>query len=70
MQAMYEGNISQDQAIAAIARAQQLNVPVMLADVGGQPVQRLTRSVRTKLAPAARWLMRRLRQEPEAVLGG
>jgi hypothetical protein len=47
MQAMYEGNITQDQAIAAIARAQQLNVPVMLADVGGQPIQRLTRAIRT-----------------------
>jgi len=53
MQAMYDGNISQDQAIAAIARAQQLNVPVMLADVGGQPVQRLTRSVRTLTGPGS-----------------
>lgn len=53
MQAMYDGNISQDQAIAAIARAQQLNVPLMLADVGGQPVQRLTRSVRTLTGPGS-----------------
>jgi hypothetical protein len=53
MQAMYDGNITQDQAIAAIARAQQLNVPVMLADVGGQPVQRLTRSVRTLTGPGS-----------------
>jgi hypothetical protein len=53
MQAMYEGNISQDQAIAAIARAQQLNVPVMLADVGGQPIQRLTRTIRTKTGPGS-----------------
>ena len=53
MQAMQDGNITQDQAIAAIARAQQLNVPVMLADVGGQPVQRLTRSVRTLTGPGS-----------------
>lgn len=53
MQAMQDGNITQDQAIAAIARAQQLNVPLMLADVGGQPVQRLTRSVRTLTGPGS-----------------
>lgn len=53
MQAMQDGNITQDQAIAAIARAQQLNVPVMLADVGGQPIQRLTRTIRTKTGPGS-----------------
>jgi hypothetical protein len=53
MQAMYDGNITQDQAIAAIARAQQLNVPLMIADVGGQPAQRLTRSVRTLTGPGS-----------------
>jgi hypothetical protein len=53
MQAMQDGNITQDQAIAAIARAQQLNVPVMLADVGGQPIQRLTRAIRTKTGPGS-----------------
>ena len=53
MQAMYEGNITQDQAIAAIARAQQLNVPLMIADVGGQPVQRLTRAIRTNTGPGS-----------------
>lgn len=53
MQAMYDGNISQDQAIAAIARAQQLNVPLTIADVGGQPIQRLTRAIRTKTGPGS-----------------
>lgn len=53
MQAMYDGKITQDQAIAAIARAQQLNVPLTIADVGGQPVQRLTRSVRTLPGPGS-----------------
>ena len=53
MQAMYDGNITQDQAIAAIARAQQLNVPLTIADVGGQPVQRLAREIRTKTGPGS-----------------
>lgn len=53
MQAMHEGRITQDQAILAIGRAQQLNVPLTIADVGGQPVQRLTRSVRTLSGPGS-----------------
>jgi hypothetical protein len=53
MQAMYDGNITQDQAIFAIARAQQLNVPLTIADVGGQPVQRLAREIRTKTGPGS-----------------
>jgi hypothetical protein len=44
---MEEGGVTPDMAAAALQRARQAGVPLTLADVGGQPVQRLTRGVRT-----------------------
>jgi hypothetical protein len=44
---MEEGGVTPDMAAAALQKARQMGVPLTLADVGGQPVQRLTRGVRT-----------------------
>lgn len=53
MQAMQDGQITQDQAILALARAQELNVPMTIADVGGRPIQQLVRAGRTLGDPTA-----------------
>ena len=53
MNALNEGKITPDMAIELIARASDLNVPLAIVDVGGQPVQRLARAVRTKTGPGS-----------------
>ncbi len=53
MNALNEGKITPDMAIELIARASDLNVPLALVDVGGQPVQRLARAVRTNTGPGS-----------------
>ena len=47
LQAMEAGGVSPDMAAARLAQARQRGVPLGLVDVGGQPVQRLARGVRT-----------------------
>ena len=47
LQAMEAGGVSPDLAAARLAQARQRGVPLGLVDVGGQPVQRLARGVRT-----------------------
>jgi ABC-type sugar transport system substrate-binding protein len=44
---MEEDGVAPEAAAAALERARQANVPLGLVDVGGQPLQRLTRAVRT-----------------------
>jgi hypothetical protein len=47
LRAMEEDGVAPEAAAAALERARQANVPLGLVDVGGQPLQRLTRAVRT-----------------------
>ena len=47
LQAMEAGGVSPEMAAARLAQARQRGVPLGLVDVGGQPVQRLARGVRT-----------------------
>ena len=47
LRAMEEDGVSPEAAAAALERARRANVPLGLVDVGGQPLQRLTRAVRT-----------------------
>jgi hypothetical protein len=47
LRAMEEAGITPEAAAMALERARRANVPLGLADVGGQPIQRLTRAVRT-----------------------
>jgi len=47
LRAMEEAGITPEAAAMALERARRANVPLGLVDVGGQPLQRLTRAVRT-----------------------
>ena len=47
LRAMEEGGVSPEDAAMALRRARELDVPLGLMDVGGQPVQRVARGVRT-----------------------
>ena len=47
LRAMEEAGVAPEAAAAALERARRANVPLGLVDVGGQPLQRLTRAVRT-----------------------
>lgn len=46
LRAMEEGGVSPEDAAMALRRARELNVPLGLMDVGGQPLQRVARGVR------------------------
>ncbi len=46
LRAMEEGGVSPEDAAMALRRARELNVPLGLMDVGGQPIQRVARGVR------------------------
>lgn len=47
LQRMEEGGITPEAAALTLQKARQAGVPLALVDVGGQPVQRLTRAIRT-----------------------
>jgi hypothetical protein len=47
LRAMEEAGVTPEAAAMALERARRANVPLGLVDVGGQPLQRLTRAVRT-----------------------
>jgi hypothetical protein len=47
LRAMEEGGVSPEDAAMALRRARELNVPLGLVDVGGQPLQRVARGART-----------------------
>ena len=47
LQRMEEGGVAPEMAAAQLQRAREAGVPLALVDVGGQPVQRLARGVRT-----------------------
>ena len=47
LQRLEEGGVTPEMAAQALQKAREAGVPLALVDVGGQPVQRLTRAIRT-----------------------